>query len=221
MTIAQRIKSLFGNVPPPKSNAWSGGAGNSRNTRAQLDMALVGLVYRCLRKRAQALVDTDFIIGESVSQTEIKSHDVDHWLVKLLNNPNKEHDAIELIRLTQMWFDTNGNAFWLVTVNDLGLPEQIHVIPPPNVTIQFNNGEVIGRTLNDWQHHQQLETLTLEAGNNNPLYCRQPEADSRRQTTGCRQPEADNQAQRANRHGPHTSFETSQPQPSHSSNAAT
>jgi HK97 family phage portal protein len=144
MTIAQRIKSLFGNVPPPKSNAWSGGAGNSRNTRAQLDMALVGLVYRCLRKRAQALVDTDFIIGESVSQTEIKSHDVDHWLVKLLNNPNKEHDAIELIRLTQMWFDTNGNAFWLVTVNDLGLPEQIHVIPPPNVTIQFNNGEVIG-----------------------------------------------------------------------------
>ena len=76
-------------------------------------------------------------------------------------------------------------------------------------------------TLNDWQHHQQLETLTLEAGNNNPLYCRQPEADSRRQTTGCRQPEADNHAQRANRHGPHTSFETSQPQPSHSPNAAT
>ena len=43
-------------------------------------------------------------------------------------------------------------------------------------------------TLNDWQHHQQLETLTLEAGNNNPLYCRQPEADNRMQTAGGRQP---------------------------------
>ena len=43
-------------------------------------------------------------------------------------------------------------------------------------------------TLNDWQHHQQLETLTLEAGNNNPLYCRQPEADNRMPTAGGRQP---------------------------------
>jgi HK97 family phage portal protein len=144
MTIAQRIKSLLNKAPNSKPNAWSDGIQNTSNVRAELEMAMVGLVYRCLRKRAQALVDTDFIIGEAVSQSEIKSHDVDHWLVKLLNNPNKEHDAIELRRLTQMWFDANGNAFWLVTVNDLGLPEQIHVIPPPNVTIQFNNGEVIG-----------------------------------------------------------------------------
>ncbi len=50
-------------------------------------------------------------------------------------------------------------------------------------------------TLNDWQHHQQLEALTLEAGNNNPLYCRQPEADNRMQTAGGRQPDADSRRQ--------------------------
>ncbi len=86
-------------------------------------------------------------------------------------------------------------------------------------------------TLNDWQHHQQLETLTLEAvtswadpqlsGNNNPLYCRQPEADSRRQTDGGRQTEAHSwrQTTKGGRHPADMGLETSQP--SHSPNAAT
>lgn len=144
MTITERIKSILNPVANAKPNAWSNGISNTLSTRAELDAAMVGLVYRCLRKRAQALVDTDFVIGQQVSQTETKAHNIDHWLVQLLNNPNNEHDAIELMRLTQMWFDINGNAFWLVTLNDVGLPSQLHIIPPPNVTIQFNNGEVIG-----------------------------------------------------------------------------
>ncbi len=70
------------------------------------------------------------------------------------------------------------------------------------------------RNWEHWRQHwmtgnnnQQLETLTLEAvtswadpqlpGNNNPLYCRQPDADSRRQTAGGRQPEADSRRQTA------------------------
>ena len=46
-------------------------------------------------------------------------------------------------------------------------------------------------TLNDWQHHQQLETLTLEAVTSQAdpqLFGRQPDADSRRQTTMHREP---------------------------------
>ena len=74
-------------------------------------------------------------------------------------------------------------------------------------------------TLNDWQHHQQLETLTLEAVTSwadphfflsslaTTMYCRQPEAHSRRQTT------------KGGRHPADMSLETSQP--SHLPNAAT
>lgn len=160
MTFSERIKQLFSNQAP-KGNAWSTGTATPMSVRAELDMALCGLVYRCLRKRAQALVDTDFIIGQQVSQTETKALDIDHWLVRLLNNPNKEHDAIELFRLTQMWFDANGNAFWLVTVNDVGLPDQIHVIPPPNVTIQFNNGDIIGYKVRMGNTEQFVPTVQM------------------------------------------------------------
>lgn len=67
--------------------------------------------------------------------TDIKEV-VDHPLLKLLNKCNPYHNRHDLLELTSIFLDTTGNGYWLKQNNQLGIPEELYLLPSHLVTAE-------------------------------------------------------------------------------------
>lgn len=59
---------------------------------------------------------------------------MEHPLLTLLAQVNPVHNQFDLLELTQIYLEVHGSAFWLLEIGDLGIPNQIWVLPSQNVT---------------------------------------------------------------------------------------
>lgn len=59
---------------------------------------------------------------------------VDHPLLKLLQCPNEMMSGLTALKVTQVWLDIKGEAFWLLSFGADGLPNSAWPIPPHWVT---------------------------------------------------------------------------------------
>lgn len=60
---------------------------------------------------------------------------VDHPMLDLLRNVNSFNNAFDLWEVTQLHQELAGNAYWLLSKNKLGVPQEIWIIPPDRVKI--------------------------------------------------------------------------------------
>jgi HK97 family phage portal protein len=64
---------------------------------------------------------------------------VDHPLLKLLAKPNEFMSGEVALKVTQIWLDIKGEAFWLVAFDAEGQPSSVYPVPPHWVTQVPNN----------------------------------------------------------------------------------
>lgn len=55
---------------------------------------------------------------------------VDHPLLKLLARPNEFMSGSTAIKVTQIWLDVKGEAFWLIAYGTDGTPQALYPMPP-------------------------------------------------------------------------------------------
>ncbi|MDP2275296.1 MAG: phage portal protein [Archangium sp.] len=55
---------------------------------------------------------------------------VDHPLLKLLAKPNEFMSGSTAIKVTQVWLDVKGEAFWLIAYGADGTPQALYPLPP-------------------------------------------------------------------------------------------
>jgi HK97 family phage portal protein len=58
----------------------------------------------------------------------------DHPMLELLQRPNPMMTGHTAIQVTQVWLDIKGEAFWLVSYDDAGVPNGLWPVPPHWVT---------------------------------------------------------------------------------------
>lgn len=54
----------------------------------------------------------------------------DHPLLQLLARPNPRMTGVALLKVTQVWLDLKGEAFWLIARNAAGMPDAVYPLPP-------------------------------------------------------------------------------------------
>ena len=70
---------------------------------------------------------------------------VNHRILDLLNNPNEHLDGKQLITGTQLYKEVIGTSYWLVTLDLLGTPQDIHLLRSQDVTVERDEtGKPIG-----------------------------------------------------------------------------
>jgi HK97 family phage portal protein len=95
-----------------------------------------------------------------------KSYFVDeiteHRFLDLLKKPNDYLTYEEVIYLTTMGLDLDGNAYWYLVRDRLGLPKKIHVLPPQYMTIgQRKNSENIEYLYNDGIYQYRIKPKNI------------------------------------------------------------
>lgn len=111
------------NSPPPQvwgsmSDAY--GSPKSWNETAALE-AYTSTVYSAadaIANRVARLVQSNWIAAHSRTgtETEIKVHPI----LDVLRQPNPIHSGSSLFKLTSLWLDLTGNAYWLIVRDGLG-----------------------------------------------------------------------------------------------------
>jgi HK97 family phage portal protein len=59
---------------------------------------------------------------------------LDHPLLTLLEHVNPVHNAFDLWELTTLYQEVSGSAYWYLHFDELGVPDQIWILPSQNVT---------------------------------------------------------------------------------------
>jgi HK97 family phage portal protein len=62
---------------------------------------------------------------------------IEHPILDLFNRVNPQMNRFDLFELTEMFLELTGNAYWYMVLNNLHLPEQIWIIPSPNMEINI------------------------------------------------------------------------------------
>lgn len=119
------IKELF----VTKSKSFIGGATSIRNSFTPLELSQLGLVYKCIKMRAEAFANYEqkvYIDGEIVEE---------HPIYEILES-NIFGNWIDIKQLRQKWLDTNGNAYlWFQPITNKDF--QIWVLPSIGMNINL------------------------------------------------------------------------------------
>lgn len=59
---------------------------------------------------------------------------IEHPLLTLLDQVNPVHNAFDLWELTTLYQEVHGSAYWYLSFGELGIPDEIWVLPSQNVT---------------------------------------------------------------------------------------
>lgn len=74
------------------------------------------------------------IISKGVEVEELS----DHPFINLMASVNPEMNGFELMELTSIYLDLTGNAYWFLNMDNLNTPNEIWLIPSPNVEMKRN-----------------------------------------------------------------------------------
>ena len=124
------ITSANWNIPP------------TRNTEGYLKaFGEVGWLFAVVSRIAIAVSETGWHLY-NIKAGERKELDT-HPLLDLLYLVNPFQTGQELLELTQMYIDLVGECFWMLSVNRLGVPGEIWVLPPHKVDVVPSRTEFI------------------------------------------------------------------------------
>jgi|GEM_PF-6220468 len=103
-------------------------------TRAEAKQKGLGLLCDLERRKTLASIQ---------SHEELEPVDSSHPLCQLLANPNEPDVAFSFWYETAMWLELNGNSYWWVINNQLGLPAELWVLPASWVWPISGNGKIV------------------------------------------------------------------------------
>lgn len=100
-----------------------------------------GLVFKCIDERAKAIAGVPYRAYQMINQTTKRELPLNHWLVKLLRNPNPIYTFEEFAPLIGQWLDINGNVFLYAPRFGNPYPMQLWVLNPTRVRIMMGEGD--------------------------------------------------------------------------------
>lgn len=103
-------------------------------TRGEAKQKGLGLLCDLERRKTLASIQT---------HEELEPVDSSHPLCQLLANPNEPDVAFSFWYETAMWLELNGNSYWWVINNQLGLPAELWVLPACWVWPISGNGKIV------------------------------------------------------------------------------
>lgn len=113
---APREKALpaFGTRQGGYSGAGFGGFGALSSMGMNTLRGYTSWSYACINRIAAAVATTRYVVyndARNTKQSERQEVGVDHWLVKLLNDPCEGLSLYELKNYSSKWFGLNGNSY--------------------------------------------------------------------------------------------------------------
>lgn len=100
--------------------------------------AFKGTVYTCVTIRAEAIAKSRFYLYVRKDNKDIEV--VDHPFLSLMAKPNAfKQTFFQIMYTTQAYLDLLGNAYWWIPKNELGVPQEILVLPSHSVRIGLDS----------------------------------------------------------------------------------
>ena len=120
------------------------GIGNqpAHNTLLQENTGVADMATRAIASRLSTLNPLVKVRRRERSGTVVEEILDDHPLKLLLNRPHPNLSWQQIARLTGQYIVTVGEAYWLKVGNGLGLPVELHPIPPGNIEPALSGGIV-------------------------------------------------------------------------------
>jgi hypothetical protein len=155
MTLRERIGGWFGRggervgtepVPfhPVSAVNFGPGIGNqpSHDTLLRESRGIADTATRAIATRLSTLVPQVKTKRRERDGTLIEEIIDDHPLKMLLDRPHPNITRAQLFRLTAQWVLTVGEAYWLKVGSRLGVPVELHPIPPAQCIPLISNNVV-------------------------------------------------------------------------------
>lgn len=134
---ALRSRARAGTAPiefhPQMPFSWGGGLGNqpSQHTLLRESIGIPDVATRAIASRVASLNPQVKVRRRREAGTVKDEILDDHVLKLLLDKPHPNLSRSQLFRLTTQWIVTAGEGHWLKVGNHLGVPAELHPIPPP------------------------------------------------------------------------------------------
>ena len=152
MSLRSRLASWIGGQRRPVAamdfdfpmTVFGGGMGTQPDTSLLLreSMGVADTATRAIANRVSSLEPQVKTKRRVRDGTEIEEVLDDHPLKDLLDRPHPNFTRSQLMRLTTQWIVTVGEGYWLKVGNRLGVPMQLHPIPPAKVKPIVSGGVV-------------------------------------------------------------------------------
>jgi hypothetical protein len=129
----------------PASSLWFGnGLGLQPNHETLLteNIGVADIATRAIGNRLGSLNPLVKASTRSTEGTLVDEIQDDHPLKKLLDRPHPNFSKQQLLRLTGQWVVTVGEAYWMKVGNGLGVPRELHPIPPAKIWPAWEQGVI-------------------------------------------------------------------------------
>ncbi len=129
---------------------FPGGLGNqpSKHLLLQESMGLADAASRTIANRVASL-DPQVIVSRGAGGTLDDEILDDHPLKILLDSPHPDFSRFQLLRITVQHLTTVGEAYWLKVNSDLGVPAELHPIPPTHIDPILERGRIVAYVTRD------------------------------------------------------------------------
>lgn len=143
---------------PPSADSFGPGIGNQPQSAVLLNesQGVVDTATRAVANRLASLrplVKVQRRVTGGTFEEEILD---DHPLAKLLARPHPNISWRQLMRVTGQWMVTVGESYWLKVGNGLGLPMELHPIPPTMIQPLVRRGIVNGYRITTGSGRQEV-----------------------------------------------------------------
>lgn len=131
MSVWKRLAGMFSGLGPAGKRMTAGVLGQRneppiRGTKEFLEVYEASpWVRACAAKTADAVGNTEWYLERRDTGAKVEGH----VMLSALANPNPWHTGYDLMRLTQIYMDHVGDAFWIKERNGLGAPVGFYPIP--------------------------------------------------------------------------------------------
>ena len=105
-------------------------------------------MYVARKEATKSLVRTRRVFGDELKQIESKSHlrkyinkgvyleeILEHPFIDLMEKANPFMSGFDLLEMTQLYLEANGNAYWYLYKNSFGIPIEAWCLPPQNMYV--------------------------------------------------------------------------------------